>query len=186
MKNSMVKMIKKVTAAFLAAATVMGATVAATPTMVRAAETNEFNGIDLNTLPDHPTNGMDIMTIRNAYEVGGELREINTKSIESGDVLYVTSISSALDPATAVGKDVVVVYSTYFQDGLFGIGRTLRVSCKSLVDGQTFDLGVGSGVHFYELNKVQYLNVNKPIDVDDHGLETFWGSVYEKMFGWIK
>ena len=170
MKNSMVKMIKKVTAAFLAAATVMGATVAATPAIVKA---DDFKTIDFESLPEHPTANMDLNTIKNAYFVFNNVGE----NINSGDVLYVeASAKCAMDGSTPNGTDIVVVIRKYEVDNLFG-QSVRKVCCKSLIDGETFDgLTLSSsssvgGAKFYEIQKKPDFNYNEGIKVDAHGLE---------------
>ena len=177
MKNSMVRMIKKVTAAFLAAATVMGATVAAAPTMVHAAD--NFNGIKLEELSDHPTAGMDLNTIKNAYKVGKNLGT----NIPSGTVAYIKSgATTSLDMGTPHGTDIVVVYRTYTVTNLFG-GKVSKVNCKSLIDGETFDLTLDNNcmsAQLYEINKVNNLN-DAGIDVDNTGLQTS----FQQVKGWF-
>ena len=165
MKNSMVKMIKKVTATILAAATVMGATIAATPAIVRA---DDFNGIKLEELSDHPTAGMDLNVIKNAYKVGGNLGT----DIESGTVAYINSYAMcALDGGTPCGKDIVVVYRTYTVTNLFG-GKVSKVNCKSLTNGDSFDLVIDKhAAQLYELNKAQSFN-DAGITVDSNGIRT--------------
>ena len=184
MKNSMVRMIKKVTAAVLAAATVMGATVAATPAIVKA---DDFKTIDFESLPEHPTANMDLTTIKNAYFVFESVGE----NINSGDVLYVDShAAGALDGSTPNGTDIVVVIRKYNDHNIFGT-EIPKVSCKSLIDGETFDELVISnsgemyGARFYEICKKPDFNSNGGIKVDTNGLSSN-SCLLEDAFGWVK
>lgn len=182
MKNSMVKMIKKVTATILAAATVMGATIAATPAIVRA---DDFNGIKLEELSDHPTSNMNINVIKNAYKVGKRVDQ----NAKSGDVVYINSIvAGALDiynsTVTPHGTDIVVVYNIYTKSNLFGQKYTM-VNCKSLIDGETFDLQLGDiNAQLFELDKVSSLG-GSPIDVDSNGLQNAFQQV-GSAFSFVK
>ena len=176
MRTQISTMVKKVTATILAAATVMAATVAATPAIVRA---EEFKGIKLEELSDHPTAGMDINIIKNAYRVGGNLGT----NIPSGTVAYIKSgATTSLDMGTPHGSDIVVVYRTYTVTNLFG-GKVSKVNCKSLIDGETFDLTIDNNcmsAQLYELNRAQNLN-DAGIDVDDAGLQTS----FQQVKGWF-
>ena len=182
MKNSMVKMIKKVTAAFLAAATVMGATIAATPAIVRA---DDFNGIKLEELSDHPTSNMNINVIKNAYKVGKRVDQ----NVKSGDVVYIDSrvlggpniVGSMITPH---GKDIVVVYNVY-KESQFLTGDCYKVNCKSLIDGETFDLVIGEfAARLSELDKVSSLG-GSPIDVDSNGLQNTFQQI-GSTFSFVK
>ena len=171
MKNSMVRMIKKVTAAVLAAATVMGATVAATPAIVRA-DSKTFTEDDFKNLPEHPTADMDINVIKNAYFVFDCVGE----NIKAGDVLYVqANATCAMDGSSPNGTDIVVVIRKYQDYNIFGTPIP-KVSCKSLIDGETFDDLVLSssvgGSKFYEICKRSELGNDTTIRVDAHGLES--------------
>lgn len=145
------------TAAILAAVTVMGMAVAVTPTMVRAAD--NFNGINFAELPEHPTAGMDLNVIKNAYKVGGNLGT----NVESGTVAFIRSgATTSLDMGTPHGSDIVVVYRTYTVTNLFG-GKVSKVNCKSLIDGETFDLTLDNNcmsAQLYELNRAQTLKIS--------------------------
>ena len=179
MKNSMVKMIKKVTAAFLAAVTVMGAVVTSTPAIVRA---DDFKGIKLEELPDHPTSDMDINVIKNAYRVGNKLGN----DVESGKVVYIQSLALGGVECLYVphGTDIVVVYRTYTNKNMFG--QTVHnVSCKSLIDGETFDLCLCDiEATLFELNKAPNLD-GDGIDVGSNGLQNSLQQV-AGCFSWVK
>ena len=154
MKNTMVKMIKKVTAAVLVAATVMGATVAVAPTMVRAEEAPVITEETLSKLSQHPTSDMNVELIRRAYKQGGQ---INGTNIASGSVVYVQS--SGGKKITAVyGDDVVVVLKVYKESGLFGLGSSYVMSCRSLVTGDDWELTLDDTVRVSELNKISNVN----------------------------
>ena len=61
---------------------------------------------------------------------------------------------------TPHGSDIVVVYRTYTVTNLFG-GKVSKVNCKSLIDGETFDLTIDNNcmsAQLYELNRAQNLN----------------------------
>lgn len=165
MKTNMMTMIKKVTAAVLAAVTVMTMTAVTMPAIVHA---EDFKGIKLEELPTHPTAGMDINVIKNAYKVGGNLGT----DIESGTVAYINSYAMcALDGGTPCGKDIVVVYRTYQVTNWFG-EKVSKVNCKSLTNGDSFDLVIDKhAAQLYELNKAQSFN-DAGITVDSNGIRT--------------
>lgn len=139
----------------LAAVTVM---TAAMPAMVHA---EDFNGIKLEKLPTHPTSGMDINIKKNAYKVGGNLG---------------TNIES--------GTDIVVIYRTYQETNMFG-NTSSKVCCKSLINGETFNLIIDKrAAQLYEIKKAQSLN-DAGINTDSNGLQPNSKLLY-KAFGWFK
>ena len=152
--NKMMTMIKKVTATILAAATVMTATVAATPAIVRADDTPVITEETLSKLSQHPTSDMNVELIRRAYKQGGQ---INSTNIASGSVVYVQS--SGGKKITAVyGDDIVVVLKVYRESGFLGIGSSYVMSCKSLVTGDDWELTLDDTVRVSELNKISNVN----------------------------
>ena len=175
MKTKMMTMVKEVTVAILAAVTVM---TAAMPAMVHA---EDFNGIKLEELPTHPTSGMDINIIKNAYKVGGNLGT----NIESGTVAYIDSQAIvALDGGTPCGTDIVVIYRTYQETNMFG-NTSSKVCCKSLINGETFNLIIDKrAAQLYEIKKAQSLN-DAGINTDSNGLQPNSKLLY-KAFGWFK
>ena len=181
MKTKMMTKIKKVVAAALAALTV-ATTMTSMATIVRA---DDFKGIKLEELSDHPTTGMDINVIKNAYKVGKRVDQ----NVKSGDVVYIDSrvlggpdiVGSMITPH---GTDIVVVYNVY-KESQFLTGDCYKVNCKSLIDGETFDLVIGEfAARLSELDKVSSLG-GSPIDVDSNGLQNTFQQI-GSAFSFVK
>lgn len=181
MKNSMVKMIKKATAAILAAATVMGMTVAVTPAMVRA---DDFKAFNFEELPFEPTPDMDIGVIKSSYTVGAQIG----KSTPSGTVVYITSCPlSYADIDTPRGSDIVVITGIYHKEGFFGLGSDM-VCCKSMTNGNRFEIPLEISAHIYQLIKAEGINCGS-VSVSSGGLENTWTSIIKpamKILDFIK
>lgn len=177
MKTKMMTMVKKWTAAILAAVTV--ATMSTS--MATVAYAQDFTGINLETLPSEPTAGMDAEVIKNAYQVGKKLGN----DIPSGKVVYVISNGvSWADGSTPVGEDIVVVYKVYNEKGIFGLGESKVMSCKSLTTGKSYDLTMGYMLRVFELNKVSNLN-GTGLKVSKAGLQTTWDTVGFPAVDWF-
>ena len=85
---------------------------------------------------------------------------------------------------TPHGSDIVVVYRTYTVTNLFG-GKVSKVNCKSLIDGETFDLCLCDiEATLFELNKAPNLD-GDGIDVGSNGLQNSLQQV-AGCFSWVK
>lgn len=181
MRTTVKTMVKKVTAAVLAAVAVMTMATVATPATVRA---DDFKVFNFEELPDHPTSGMDVGVIKSSYTVGGKLG----KNTPSGTVVYIQSSPlSYADIDTPRGSDIVVICGIYHKEGIFGCGSDM-VCCKSLTNGNKFEIPLGMSAQIYELNKAAGINSGS-VSVSSGGLETTWTSIIKpamKILDYIK
>ena len=172
---------KKVTT-MIAAAAIAFTTLAgsmAMPVVVHAADFSET--YNLKDLPAVPTRNMDVNIIKNYYKQGDEIAE----GVQPGTVAYIKSLTvSALDITSPQGSDIVLVYKVYRDTGMFGTCKGYRVSCKSLTNGQTFDIALGGPcAHLYKLDKIT--DVNEPsVAVSESGLKTPIDTTVKTVVDW--